>query len=255
MILIHGLLGYSFSFRFAMPALAPYATAYAVDNLGFGLSSSREGMDCSLAATSERILQFADALGIEEFDLFGSSYGGAVAIVAASLCAKRDKPRVRRMILAGPVNPWSPHGKRLAPFLGSTVGSFLFRNTIARWRPMDHIWLKRMFGDPKKVPPDALDGYRIPILKNNAILHGSRVVKNWTADMESLEREMPAARDYRTLLMWGSKDRIVNPKSAKLLLKNFRDCRVVNFEGVGHLPYEECPDEFNRALINFLADR
>jgi hypothetical protein len=28
----------------------------------------------------------------------------------------------------------------------------------------------------------------------------------------------------------------------------------VTFEGVGHLPYEEAPDEFNRALIDFLRD-
>ncbi len=254
LILIHGLLGYSFSFRFVMPVLAPYATIYAVDNLGFGLSPSKEGMDCSLAATSERILQFADALGIKEFDIFGSSYGGAIAIVAASLSAERAKPRVRRMILAAPVNPWSPHGKRLAPFVGSTVGSYLFRNTIARWRTLDHLWLRRMFGDPKKVPPDSLDGYRLPILNNNVILHGSRVVKNWTRDLAVLEKALPATRNYRTLLMWGTKDRVVNPKSARKLRDNFRDAQLVIFKGVGHLPYEETPDEFNQAMIKFLTD-
>jgi pimeloyl-ACP methyl ester carboxylesterase len=25
------------------------------------------------------------------------------------------------------------------------------------------------------------------------------------------------------------------------------------FSGIGHLPYEECPEEFNRALIEFLT--
>ncbi len=36
LILLHGLLGYSFSWRFTMPALAPYATIYAPDLLGSG---------------------------------------------------------------------------------------------------------------------------------------------------------------------------------------------------------------------------
>jgi pimeloyl-ACP methyl ester carboxylesterase len=252
LILIHGLLGYSFSWRFVMPALAPHATLYAIDNLGFGLSSAKDGMNCGLPATSERVLQFAGALGIEGFDILGSSYGGAVAIMAAAIAVDRAHPQVRRMILVGPVNPWSPHGRRLAPFVGSALGSVLFRKTIARWRGFDSIWLSRMFGDVKKIPPDSLDGYRIPIIENQAILHGSRVVKHWTADIDALEKVLPKTRHYSTLLMWGTKDRAVDYRSAEPLRKNFQNVRLVTFKGVGHLPYEEAPDEFNQALIDFL---
>jgi pimeloyl-ACP methyl ester carboxylesterase len=28
---------------------------------------------------------------------------------------------------------------------------------------------------------------------------------------------------------------------------------LIVFPGIGHLPYEECPEEFNRALIEFLT--
>ena len=52
LILIHGLMGYSFSWRFTIPALAPYATVYAIDNLGAGLSPAHEGMDCTVRATA-----------------------------------------------------------------------------------------------------------------------------------------------------------------------------------------------------------
>jgi pimeloyl-ACP methyl ester carboxylesterase len=255
LILIHGLLGYSFSWRFAMPALAPHATVYAIDSLGFGLSPAKDGMNCGLLATSERVLQFAAALGIKDFDILGTSYGGAVAIMAAALAVDRADTQVRRMVLVGPVNPWSPHGKKLAPFVGSALGSVLFRNTIARWRGFDYIWLSRMFGDTKKIPPDSLDGYRIPIIKNQVILHGSRVVKHWTADISTLEKALPKTRHYPTLLMWGTKDRAVDYRSAEPLRKNYQDVRLVTFKGVGHLPYEEAPDEFNRALIEFLKRR
>ena len=254
LILVHGLMGYSFSWRFTIPALTPHATVYAIDNLGAGLSTAREGMDCRVRATAERVLQFADVLGIQDFDLLGTSHGGGVAIMVAALCTEAgSERRVHRLILVAPVNPWSPHGKRLAPFLGSAVGSLLFRNTIERWRSLDYLWLRRLFGDGSKIPPDSLDGYRIPVLKNHAFGHASRIVANWTADLAALETALPKIRDYPTLLVWGTKDRAVHFQSAEPLRQNFRDVRLVAFEGVGHLPYEEASEGFNRALIDFLT--
>jgi pimeloyl-ACP methyl ester carboxylesterase len=252
LILIHGLLGYSFSWRFAMPALARHATVYAIDNLGAGLSTASKGIDYGIRATARRVFQFADAMGIQQFDLLGSSHGGGVAIMAAAMSEQEKSSRVRRLILVAPVNPWSSHGKQLAPFIGGAMGSFIFQHTVAQWRSLDYLWLSRMFGDITKIPPDSLQGYRIPVLENNALDYGSQVVKSWTADMAALETALPKIRDIRTLLMWGTKDRAVAFRSAERLRRNFRDARLVTFEGVGHLPYEEASEEFNSALIDFL---
>ena len=52
--------------------------------------------------------------------------------------------------------------------------------------------------------------------------------------------------------MWGTKDRAVDFSSAEPLRKNFKHASLVAFKGVGHLPYEEAPDDFNRSLIEFL---
>jgi len=253
LILVHGLMGYSFSWRFTIPALARHATVYAIDNLGAGFSTVREGMDCTVRATAERVLQFAEALGLQEFDLLGTSHGGGVAMIVAAICSERKNGRLRRLILVAPVNPWSPHGKRLAPFLGSPSGSIIFRHTIERWRSLDILWLRRLFGDEAKIPPDSLDGYRMPILKNHGFRHGRNIVRNWTADLATLAAAFPAIRDYPTLLVWGTKDRAVDFQSAEPLRRNFRNARLVAFEGVGHLPYEEAPEDFNRAIIEFLT--
>ncbi len=253
LILIHGLMGYSFSWRFTLPALAPHATVYAIDNLGAGLSPANEGMDCTVRATAERVLQFADALGIKDFDLLGTSHGGGVAIMVAAICAERKDSRLRRLVLVAPVNPWSAHGKRLAPFVGSPFGSILFRNTIERWRSLDYLWLRRMFGDGSRIPPDSLEGYRLPALKNHALRHALRIVRNWTADLAALEAALPKIRDYPTLLIWGTRDRAVDFRSAESLRRNFRDARLLVFEDVGHLPYEEAPEDFNRVLVAFLT--
>jgi pimeloyl-ACP methyl ester carboxylesterase len=54
-------------------------------------------------------------------------------------------------------------------------------------------------------------------------------------------------------MMWGSKDGAVYALSAEKLAKYFPDSKTIIFPGIGHLPYEECPEEFNRALIEFLT--
>jgi pimeloyl-ACP methyl ester carboxylesterase len=253
LILIHGLMGYSFSWRFSIPALAPHATVYAIDSMGAGFSVAPEGMDYSMRACAERLLQFVDAVGIADFDLLGTSHGGAVAILAAALCAKQHDPRLKRLVLVAPVNPWSRHGRLLAPFVGSRLGSLLFSNTIARWRLLDYVWLRRMFGDGSKIPPDSIEGYRRPVLENRAFHHGAQIVRTWLADLVDLEQALPKIRQYPTLLMWGTRDRAVSFSSADKLRQSFHDCRLVPFEGVGHLPYEEAPEKFNRVLIEFLS--
>src|ERR1700694_5269609 len=86
LILLHGLLGYSFSWRFTIPELARYATVYAPDMLGAGFSDRPAGLDHSMRGTSRRVLRFIERLGISSFDLLGTSHGGAVAMMAAAEC-------------------------------------------------------------------------------------------------------------------------------------------------------------------------
>lgn len=253
LILVHGLMGYAFSWRFTMPVLAPFGTVYAIDNLGAGFSTAPAGMDCTVRGTAERVLQFADAVGISEFDLLGTSHGGGVAIMTAALCAERQPQRLRRLVLVAPVNPWSPRGRRLVPFLNSPFGRFVFRHSIERRRWLDYLWLRRLFGDGSKIPPDSLAGYRLPIVKNHVFRHAGNILRNWSSDLGELESVLPTIRDYPTLLIWGTRDRAVHFVSAEPLRRNFRDARLVAFEGVGHLPYEEAAEKFNRVLIEFLT--
>ena len=95
-------------------------------------------------------------------------------------------------------------------------------------------------------------GYRIPVQENHGFRHASHIIRNWTADLAELESALPKIRDYPTLLIWGTRDRAVHFSSAEPLRRNFRNVRLVAFKGVGHLPYEEAPEDFNRALIEFL---
>jgi pimeloyl-ACP methyl ester carboxylesterase len=254
LILLHGLLGYSFSWRFTIPELARYFTVYAPDMLGAGFSDRPAGLDHCTGATARRLLRFIAALGVPSFDLLGTSHGGAIAMTAAAGCLERDSTlRVRRLVLVAPVNPYSAHGRRLAPFFGSPVGAALFRLTVARMTFLYSYWHRRMYGDPWNIPAGALEGYMAPLAMPGLFEHGLNIVRTWTRDLQELEATLPKLKNIPTLLMWGSRDSAVDASSAGPLAKHFSNSQVIIFPGVGHLPYEECVEEFNRALIQFLT--
>jgi pimeloyl-ACP methyl ester carboxylesterase len=253
LILLHGLLGYSFSWRFTTPALAPYATVYAPDMIGAGFSDRVPGVDHSLRATANRLLRFAANLSITSFDLLGTSRGGAVAAMAAAEgLDKPHLPRVNRLILVAPVNPYSAHGRRLAPFFGSSLGTALFRLTVGRMKFLYPYWHSRMYGERSRIPPGTLEGYTAPLAKPELFEHALSIVKTWKEDLRLLEMTLPKLANIPTLMIWGSKDTAVYASSAEPLRKFFPKSRLIVFPGIGHLPYEECPEEFNRAVIEFL---
>jgi pimeloyl-ACP methyl ester carboxylesterase len=257
LILMHGLLGYSFSWRFTMPALAPYATVYAPDLLGAGFSDRPRGLDHSMRGTALRLLRFADKMGLRSFDLLGTSRGGPVAMTAAAEgldAVGGGKSRVRRLVLVCPVNPYSRHGRRLAPFFGTRIGAALFRSVIGGRPSIYPYWHGRLYADRSKIPPGSLQGYKAPLAIPGLFEHALSIVRTWTSDLRELETLLPKLAPIPTLLMWGSKDPAVYVSSLPPLVRYFPNSRVVVFPGVGHLPYEECPEEFNRALIEFLTD-
>lgn len=256
LILLHGLLGYSFSWRFTIPVLSKYATVYAIDMLGTGFSDRVPQLDCCLRAMAERLLRFLDVIGISRFDLIGASHGGAVAMMLAAICADRcsnaKERRLQRLILAEPVNPWSAHGRRLAPFVGSRAGSFLFLHTLAHRSSTYGYWLRRLYGDSQRIPMGTLEGYSAPFKVPGTFQYAIRVVRHWTAGLRELTALLPKIADYPTLIIWGTRDRAVDPSSAKPLQKVFKHAQLIMIPEAGHLPYEEMPDEFNRAVLNFL---
>jgi pimeloyl-ACP methyl ester carboxylesterase len=254
LILLHGLMGYSFSWRFNIPVFAEHATVYAIDQLGTGFSERPPQLDCRWRSAAQRLLKFARAVGVSDFDLVGTSHGGAVAMMAAAMCAEAPDLNLGKLILVAPVNPWSAHGNWLAPFLGSAFGSALFLPTIKRLRWIHPRLLTRLYGDPARISPGTLEGYEAPVLAMpGGWEYGVSVARHWTADQKELEHAIRQLRHIPTLLLWGSDDVAVYAHSAEELRKHFDHCEVEIFPGVGHLPYEETPERFNAAVLNFLG--
>jgi pimeloyl-ACP methyl ester carboxylesterase len=249
LVLVHGLLGYSFSWRYTIPVLAPQSTVHAVDMLGVGFSDRPQGLECNLRACAERLLRFLDAVGIESCDLLGTSHGGGVVMRAAALAPER----VHRLILVAPVNPWSAHGKSMAAFLSHRFVAPVFLRVAPVLKILHGFLLRRLYGDRRRIRPGTLQGYSAPFAIPGAFEHGIGILRTWNQDLSELEFVLPRIAEIPTLLVWGAVDNAVDPRSGDRLRQEFRDCQVAMLEGVGHLPYEEAPEEFSRAVRAFLA--
>ncbi len=252
LVLLHGMLGYSFSWRFNLVELAKHCTVYAIDQLGAGFSDRPLTLDCSMRAVAERTLAFVEQEIDGPFDLLGTSHGGAIAVFVAAMLAQRGKSPLQRLILVAPANPWSEHGRVLAPFVAQPPVSAAFRWTVPRVRFAWGFALRRIYGDPKKIAPGTLEGYAAPFDLPGSLEYGLGILDTWLQDLEEMKALLPTLVDMPTCLIWGSADPAVLPESAEPLRQNFRNCEYVTLPGVGHLPYEEAPEDFNRAVVEFL---
>jgi pimeloyl-ACP methyl ester carboxylesterase len=220
---------------------------------GAGFSDRVGDRDCSFRTSALRLLEFTRQVGVSSFDLLGTSHGGAVAMMATALAREAGTPVINRLVLVAPVNPWSLHGTLITRILSRRLVSMFFRGLAPRMSAAHSFFLRRLYGDPGRIPPGTLEGYTKPFSRPGTFEYGLRVVSTWNEDLAQLKAMLPRIADVPVLLLWGARDVAVDPASADRLSENFHRCHVQMFEGAGHLPYEEVPEEFNRALSAFLS--
>ncbi len=254
LVLIHGLLGYSFSWRLNLEVLAGNSRVYAVDLPGVGFSDRPRGMNASLTASADRMLRFLDEVEVDTADLVATSHGGALALKMALAGAESGRQRVQSLVLAAPANPWSAHGKRLSRALGSTPGRWLVPHLVPLLAPWCAGWfLRRQYGDPRRVPPGTVEGYLAPLSHPGMVNYALQVLRHFNRDLKELGALLPALAGLPVLFLWGTADPIVLPDSIAPLRARLPGSELVELPGVGHLPYEESPEAFNAAVGAFLS--
>jgi pimeloyl-ACP methyl ester carboxylesterase len=110
-----------------------------------------------------------------------------------------------------------------------------------------------MWGDPRLASEETLDGYIRPLIRPGVFEHAVKIVQTWHEDMRELESTLPRIAGIPSLLIWGSKDRVVDLRSAESIAKRLLGARLAVIEGAGHLPYEENPEEFSRIVREFFT--
>ena len=128
--------------------------------------------------------------------------------------------------------------------LGSPIGSALFLRTIGHMQWMFPHLLARLYGDPSRIPAGTLEGYKAPADRPRFFEYALSIASHWTKDLKELKSVIPSLAEIQTLLIWGEADRAVYVQSAEKLRSFFKNCELVTFPGVGHLPYEEAPEQF-----------
>jgi pimeloyl-ACP methyl ester carboxylesterase len=253
LVLVHGLMAYSWSWRFNIRELAQNFTVYAPDLPGCGFSQRADSLPGSLESDAEGLISFIDALGINEFYLLGTSRGGGVSIVLAGLLAKRGLlHRLPRMVLSAPINPWSGFGQRRARLFATPLGRRYVIHVAPHMPSVLKMYYRKLYGDPSRIVEGSMAGYAAGLLVPRSFHHLAHIMRAWHAGLQQVESTLPLLHDLPILLLWGSRDVAVYPSSACELQERLANSAMIMMDGVGHLPYEEVPAEFDHTVCEFL---
>jgi pimeloyl-ACP methyl ester carboxylesterase len=253
LLILHGFMGYSFSWRFVIRELAQHHSVYAVDLPNCGFSERSASLPGTLMTDAEYLLSFMDHFGIEQCDVLGTSRGGGLAIAFAGLIAERGMlHRVRKLVLSAPISPWMRYGLTRIRFLRTRAGRIYVVHLARRFPFILEDFFHTLYADPARIPPDSLTGYRAGLEPPGSFEHLWNMCRSWMNDLKRVDSVLPLVESVPALLLWGEVDRAVAPDSVHELHRRWKNSAVVVMPKIGHMPYEEVPAEFNRIVLDFL---
>ena len=204
--------------------LAERCRVIAVEMPGFGQSdeNTRTGSMPEVAAT---IVKAADALGLDRFDLMGTSFGGKAAL----WLAVTHPERVRALVLEAPA-AIRPQGT--APVSGTP-------EQIAA----------RLYAHPERMPP-------LPAADPDVQAKQQRLVRrligaNRDAELEAAMRRL----DIPALVLFGTLDRVIPPEMGRHYKELLPNGHLVLVYDAGHAIGAERPEAFVEVVTDFLDRR
>lgn len=253
MILLHGFGASVFSWREVMAPLAKTGTVIAYDRPAFGLTERPMPGDWvgespySPESQTTLLIGLMDALGIEQAILIGNSAGGSIALSVAL-----DHPeRVLGLVLVdaavysrGGAPAWLQPLIRLPQY--RNVGALVVRNLMpARGSSL----IELAWHDPSKISAEVLAGYRKALQANNwdrALWELARAPAGREQVGRLIELQLPV------LVVTGDDDRIVPTDQSLRLADEIPRAERTVFSACGHVPQEECPEQFLEAVRPFI---
>jgi pimeloyl-ACP methyl ester carboxylesterase len=216
----------------------------AVDLPGFGHSDRPWPFDYTVPGEALALWRYLDQRGFGRVVLVGNSLGGAICLVAA---AARPE-RVSRLIL---VDSASPRGRIPLGFRGLRTPVLGEIQMELLTRPVMALGLRhRLYGRADRVTEETVNDWWDPIRvpgTRRAALAGIRSSRRGSEGLL-------AAIGTPTLVIWGERDRLLPLEEGKALVAGIRGARLEILAGAGHLPQEETPETFSRAVARFLAE-
>jgi len=244
LVLIHGLGGRIYNFRYNIPVLSEHLRVVALDLKGFGYSERPAAGDYSLTAQARLVGELMDRLGIARAAILGHSMGAAIALRLAAASPEK----VDRLILVGsaPPNGMVPRfaaSLPLRPLL--RLGTAL---VLHQPRVRERV-LRQGFYDPAFLSPEMLEEFR-----RSARIRGStNAIASLLSDAACDEPLDLSRVSQPVLLLWGEGDRWTNLRLARRLADELPDARLQVIDRARHMVLEERAEEANEAILAFLS--
>ena len=257
-LFVHGLAGSSRNWTDLIDLLRPRLACAALDLPGFGDSPPRPDHRYSIAALAQTVEALiekqadekqADEKQTNQVHLIASSLGGAVAV---KLAATRPD-LVKTLTLISPALPDPrPHLDQVhfAVISLPGVGPRVLRKYDAlppRSRVADVI--ATCFADPARFPQQRFAAEVAELAQRDTLDHATAAligtIRTLTADFFRKGRHT-AWRDAAritapTLVIYGSQDRVVDPRQAGRAARAFPNSKIVVLPRTGHLAHMEHP--------------
>ena len=252
LVLLHGQPGSPADWQQVAARLPARLHAVAPDRPGYGSSRLPAG---GFAANARAVLNDLDSSGINRAVLVGHSYGGGVALSAASMAPSR----VEAVILLASVGPGCVNGwDRLlaAPGAGQLCALVAWRLTpwIARAWLAWLAWLGRRRGAALR--PDEHVNWQV---WGHAVGGRGRLWRTFLVEQRALLRELGELEraigsvQAPVLLLADPRDTLVPIGTARRLAHALPDARLQLVHGVGHHLPRRAPDAVADAIAAFLA--
>jgi pimeloyl-ACP methyl ester carboxylesterase len=243
-VLIHGFTDNARDWVPMLPYLSKDFRLILVDIRGHGQSGKPECCYSRLDFAYD-IKLLLDALAVQRADIVGHSLGSIIAQTFAEYWPLRTN-RVVLISSTGGLPPGSHHKPQ-----------FDFAGEIAKLKePIepDSPFMIAWWDSPTPVDPDFIrrqrkDSAAIPLRVWLAVLDEGLPMETAYAD---LQRTLPRLK-APTLLIWGSKDPIMEEPMRQSLRHGLPEAKVKIFQGLGHNPFWEDPQGVAAVINDFLA--
>jgi pimeloyl-ACP methyl ester carboxylesterase len=242
-VLLHGFLSSTFSFRRLVPLLCTEFNVISVDLPPFGKSGKTTLYTYSLQNQATTIIRLLEHLGEKKVILIGHSMGGQVALNICYLCPELVEQTV---LLCS-----SGYLKRSKLPLILTSYIPFFYLYVKRWLASSGVEknLRNVVHDHSLIDEVMLNGYLQPFTQDNEIFKGlTKMIRDREGD---LTPEQLKSIETPCLLIWGEHDKVVSVQTGKRLSKDLKNSQLIILEKTGHLVPEERPEEIFNHIINF----
>lgn len=253
-ILLHGggLDRASLSWRELFPKLAEKYTVIAPDWPGYGGSEALPGRH-GIVDLSHWLIEFMNVLEIDCADLVGISMGGGAALQTALIAPER----VRRLVLAGTYGVQEKAPNHLLTYLMlqlpvNAISYALLRRS--RW--MARKMLESIFADANRVRDELVD----EVMQTLADGRSARAFTHFQRSEMSPSRLGTVLIDQLhtitqpTLFLQGREDTLISLPEVQRAAQQMPNAQVEVLDA-GHWPMRECPELFNRLILDFIGER